>query len=187
MKNFSAKFKTMFNNVTTEIESQKTILEKKALIKKEEKEILDIYQVIGEKVFEVYKSGADVGEAFHEDCKVILEKLEKINNLQQELEQVKLEKEETIKMNTMKLEEESNNQVIVEGEIIETKVIAKENENDEEQIAEENSVETDNQNNEVDNSKQKIEEEESTFCTNCGNKVSEESKFCNKCGNKVRD
>lgn len=57
MKNFSAKFKTMFNNVTTEIESQKTILEKKALIKKEEKEILDIYQVIGEKVFEVYKSG----------------------------------------------------------------------------------------------------------------------------------
>ena len=187
MKNFSSKFKTMFNNVTTELGSQKTIMEKKAIIKKEEKEILDIYQVIGEKVFGFYKSGSDVGEAFQEDCKSILEKLEKINNLQEELEQVKLEKEETIKMNAMKLEEEINNNDIVEAEIVEKNIIEKENEQNQVQIAEESSVKMDNQNKEIDNVNENIDEEKNVFCANCGNKVHEEGKFCNKCGSKVSD
>lgn len=88
-----SKFKTFFKNIVVDAESTKMIMDKKSLIKKEQKAILDEYQLIGEKVYSFFTGGVNVGKEFEENCKSITNRLERINELQNEIEKVKEEKE----------------------------------------------------------------------------------------------
>lgn len=182
MKNLTSKFKTMFNSVSTEMTSQKSVMEKKNVIKRHQKEIIEKYQVIGEKVYAFYTEGLDVGEKFQEECSDINEIMNNINKIQEEIDMVLKEKEETIRKNKEKLEElkvqatpPMNNNV--NGEVVEVS---------HEAVKEKETVEVDEKSIELlEAGEEKTQENDVMFCPKCGNKMSSDANFCVKCGNKI--
>lgn len=65
------------------------ILKKKNFIKKQQKVVLEKYQLMGEKVYRLYLEGADVGTHFEESCADIKNRIIQIQEYHQAIQELK--------------------------------------------------------------------------------------------------
>lgn len=102
MKNIADRVKVMVSNMSVEVSSQKNIMDKKNEIKHQQRTIIEKYQLLGEKLFSYFKSGADVGETFNDECNEIQELFDKMDNLESQITSIMKEKDEIKKKNELK-------------------------------------------------------------------------------------
>lgn len=93
MNNFKEKFKSVINNVSQEVNSQKSILEKKNQIRKHEKDLADRFKLMGEKLYSYYKNGEEVNENYMGECREVAGIYEAMRTLQSEIDSITKVKE----------------------------------------------------------------------------------------------
>jgi DNA-directed RNA polymerase subunit M/transcription elongation factor TFIIS len=79
----------VFKNLNGKIKTNSEIANNNKEVKAEQKVIVEQYQLMGEKVFDLYKQGADVGRFFEEHCIEITKRLEAIAAHQQQISTLK--------------------------------------------------------------------------------------------------